>query len=110
MSIITVSEKAAKEIQNIIKEQKMDENTFLRIGVVAGGCAGFQYVLDLTDAAGEHDHKFESNSVTIICDPKSLLYLEGTEIDFKTDLTGRGFSFKNPNSSSCCNCEKSFCT
>jgi iron-sulfur cluster assembly protein len=107
---ILLSEIAAKEIKKIIADQNLPaEQTRLRVGVKGGGCSGFSYVLDLTeDPKGESDEEMESNGVKILCDMKSYLYLNGTEIDFKDEVMGRGFVFKNPNATHTCGCGSSF--
>jgi iron-sulfur cluster assembly protein len=107
---ITLSETAAKEIKGIISQQNLPtEKTFLRVGVKGGGCSGFSYLLDLTEEdPAETDEKLESNGVPILVDAKSLLYLDGTEIDFRDEVMGRGFVFKNPNATSSCGCGSSF--
>ena len=107
---IMLSEAAAKEIKDIIKQQSLpEENTRLRVGVKGGGCSGFSYLLDLTEEAkGESDEEIESHGVKILCDIKSYLYLNGVEIDFKDEVMGRGFVFKNPNATSTCGCGSSF--
>jgi len=107
---ITLSTTAAKEIKDIITAQNLPtEKTFLRVGVKGGGCSGFSYMLDLTEEdPGESDEKLESNGVPILVDAKSLLYLDGTEIDFRDEVMGRGFVFKNPNATSSCGCGSSF--
>src|SRR6266702_5284227 len=107
---IMLSEAAAKEIKHIIKEQGLpQEQTRLRVGVKGGGCSGFSYMLDLTEEAkGEADEEMEVHGVKILCDMKSYLYLNGTEIDFKDEVMARGFVFKNPNASSTCGCGSSF--
>jgi iron-sulfur cluster assembly protein len=107
---IILSPTAAKEIQSIIKQQELPaEQTRLRVGVKGGGCSGFSYMLDLTEEAkGDSDEEMESNGVKILCDMKSYLYLNGTEIDFKDEVMGRGFVFKNPNATSTCGCGSSF--
>ena len=107
---ITLSETAAKEVKRIIDEQKLPaEQTRLRVGVRGGGCSGFSYLLDLTEEpAGEQDETLESQGVKILVDMKSYLYLNGTEIDFKDEIMGRGFVFKNPNATSSCGCGSSF--
>ncbi len=107
---ITLSETAAKEIRDIIQQQELSgEGTRLRVGVKGGGCSGFSYMLDLTEEAkGESDEEMESNGVKILCDMKSYLYLNGVEIDFKDEVMGRGFVFKNPNATSSCGCGSSF--
>ena len=107
---ITLSETAAKEIKDIIKQQELSEgSTCLRVGVKGGGCSGFSYMLDLTEETkGENDEEMESHGVKILCDMKSYLYLNGVEIDFKDEVMGRGFVFKNPNATSTCGCGSSF--
>jgi iron-sulfur cluster assembly protein len=107
---IMLTETAAKEIRKIIQEQSLPaEQTRLRVGVRGGGCSGFTYMLDLTeDPVGESDEELDSHGVKIVVDNKSLLYLEGVEIDFKDEVMGRGFVFKNPNATSTCGCGSSF--
>lgn len=107
---ITLSESAAKEIKTIIKDQNLPaEQTRLRVGVKGGGCSGFSYMLDLTEEPkGEMDEEIDSNGIKILCDMKSYLYLNGVEIDFKDEIMGRGFVFKNPNATSTCGCGSSF--
>src|SRR2546423_14287149 len=107
---IMLSEAAAKEIKHIIQEQGLpQEQTRLRVGVKGGGCSGFSYMLDLTEEAkGEADEEMEVHGVKILCDMKSYLYLNGTEIDFKDEVMARGFVFKNPNATSTCGCGSSF--
>jgi iron-sulfur cluster assembly protein len=108
--MINLSEAAAKEIKTIIKDQNLPEGeTKLRVGVKGGGCSGFSYMLDLTEEpAGEADEVLESHGVKILCDMKSYLYLNGVEIDFKDEVMGRGFVFKNPNATASCGCGSSF--
>lgn len=107
---INLSESAAREIKEIIKQQGLpDAETRLRVGVKGGGCSGFSYMLDLTEEPkGEMDEEMESNGIKILCDMKSYLYLNGAEIDFKDEIMGRGFVFKNPNATSTCGCGSSF--
>ena len=120
---VIVTEKAAIEIASIITQQDLDPaNVRLRVGVKGGGCSGFSYLLDLTETQKETDELWEytfpltgeentegdSRTIRVICDPKSYLYLNGTEVDFKDELMGRGFVFNNPNASSSCGCGSSF--
>jgi iron-sulfur cluster assembly protein len=108
--MVSLSELAAKEIKKIIAEQGLPEGeTKLRVGVKGGGCSGFSYMLDLTEEpATESDEQLESSGIQILVDQKSALYLQGVEIDFKDEVMGRGFVFKNPNASSTCGCGSSF--
>lgn len=106
---VILSETAAREIKTIIEQQELDADTVcLRVGVKGGGCSGFSYVLDLTEKRKDSDELFEQHGVRVICDPKSLLYLGGTTVDFKDEIMGRGFVFNNPNASSSCGCGSSF--
>jgi iron-sulfur cluster assembly protein len=107
---LSLSEKAAGEIKTIIKEQGLEpEKTRLRVGVKGGGCSGFSYMLDLTEEAkGDSDEEIDCNGVKVLVDMKSYLYLNGVEIDFKDEVMGRGFVFKNPNATSTCGCGSSF--
>lgn len=107
---INLSETAAREIKSIITQQGLPEaETKLRVGVKGGGCSGFTYMLDLTEEpATESDEQLESNGIKILVDMKSYLYLNGVEIDFKDEVMGRGFVFKNPNATSSCGCGSSF--
>lgn len=106
---IHLSETAAREIKTIIEQQELDAATVaLRVGVKGGGCSGFSYILDLTEQTRETDELCEENGVKVVCDPKSYLYLNGTTIDFRDELMGRGFVFNNPNSTSTCGCGSSF--
>ncbi|GAB5496307.1 MAG: iron-sulfur cluster insertion protein ErpA [Phycisphaera sp.] len=106
---VTITEKAANEIKTIIEQQELDKDAVrLRLGVKGGGCSGFSYVLDLTETQKDTDEEFEMHGIKVICDPKSLLYLNGTTVDFKDELMGRGFVFNNPNASATCGCGSSF--
>jgi len=106
---LTLSETAAREIKTIIDQQELDaQKICLRVGVKGGGCSGFSYLLDLTDQAKETDETFEQHGVRVVCDPKSYLYLNGTTIDFRDEVMGRGFVFNNPNATSSCGCGSSF--
>src|SRR3954468_5684165 len=106
---VILTETAAKEVHSIIKEQELDgAKVCLRVGVKGGGCSGFSYLLDLTESRKATDEAFEQHGIRIICDPKSLLYLNGVTIDFKDEIMGRGFVFNNPNATSSCGCGSSF--
>ncbi len=106
---ITVTEKAAEEIQRVLEEQNSEADTALRVGVSAGGCSGFQYALKFENSFNEEtDHKEVQHGVTIITDKKSALYLDGTTLDFYDGLDQRGFKFDNPNATKSCGCGSSF--
>lgn len=106
---IVLTPTAAREVKTIIQQQELDaDKVRLRVGVKGGGCSGFSYILDLTEVKKDTDEEIELHGVKIICDPKSLLYLNGTTIDFKDEIMGRGFVFTNPNANSTCGCGSSF--
>ena len=122
---VTVTDTAVREIATIIRQQELDaEKIRLRVGVKGGGCSGFSYLLDLTETQkdsdemweytcvvpeGEGENKVEKEHVIrVICDPKSYLYLNGTTIDFRDEIMGRGFIFNNPNATASCGCGSSF--
>ncbi|MCH2144587.1 MAG: iron-sulfur cluster assembly accessory protein [Phycisphaerales bacterium] len=118
---VTVTDTAAREIDTIIRQQELDPATIrLRVGVKGGGCSGFSYLLDLTEVQKDSDESWavpfkvtdngedREGAITVVCDPKSYLYLNGTTIDFKDELMGRGFVFNNPNATTTCGCGSSF--
>jgi iron-sulfur cluster assembly protein len=106
---LILTERAAQEVKTIFGQQKLDPAaTFLRMGVKGGGCSGFGYSLDLTETKSDLDEEFELHGIKVVCDPKSYLYLNGTTLDFKDEIMGRGFVFNNPNATSSCGCGNSF--
>ena len=106
--MIGLTERARKEVKRIIAEQKLPPQTALRVGVKGGGCSGFSYTLGFDDQIAETDQLDDVDGVRVVCDPKSFLYLSGTEVDFEESLMGRGFKFGNPNASKTCGCGESF--
>lgn len=84
------------------------ESYFLRVGVKGGGCSGISYEMGFDDIPQEGDNVIEGNSIKIVIDKKSFLYLFGTELDFSDGLNGKGFQFINPNASRTCGCGESF--
>nr|AIA21247.1 hypothetical protein [Pyropia kanakaensis] len=108
MDFITITEQAVKQIA--ILKNNYDSNVHLRIGVRQGGCSGMSYSMDFehADNLKDTDEKLILESFSIVCDPKSLLYLYGLSLDFSTELIGGGFQFSNPNASQTCGCGKSF--
>jgi len=105
--MITVTQQASEKIKAIKVSQNAPDETGLRVRVVGGGCSGFQYQL-VFDAPKTGDQVFESDGVKVVVDPKSFLYLTGTEIDYVDGLTGAGFTLKNPNAKGGCGCGSSF--
>ena len=106
--MIEITERAAKEVRRIVADQSLGSATALRVGVKGGGCSGFSYTLGFDDQIAEVDQVTELDGIRIVCDPKSFLYLNGTQIDFEDNLMGRGFKFGNPNATKSCGCGESF--
>tara|TARA_R110002050_G_scaffold115975_1_gene232273 strand:+ start:296 stop:628 length:333 start_codon:yes stop_codon:yes gene_type:complete len=108
MSII-LTEAAAIEVNRIIEEQNLEELKYVRIGVVGGGCSGFQYDFNFTDKFDSKlDIMQEQHGVGVVVDKKSDLFLDGTTVDFYSGLDKRGFMFDNPNAVKSCGCGSSF--
>ncbi|MEZ6132251.1 MAG: iron-sulfur cluster assembly accessory protein [Planctomycetaceae bacterium] len=106
---VNLTEAAASEIKRVMTEQDRPELKFVRVGVVGGGCSGFQYSFDFTNSFDETaDVVSDQHGVGIVVDKKSDLFLDGTTIDFYTGLEKRGFTFNNPNAVKSCGCGSSF--
>ncbi|WP_370930873.1 iron-sulfur cluster insertion protein ErpA [Bartonella sp. DGB1] len=103
---ITITDAAAKQILLILA--KNPAKSALRIKVEGGGCSGFSYKYQLEEKATEDDIIIAKNNATIVIDPISLPFLQGSEVDFINDLMGKYFQINNPNSSSACGCGVSF--
>ena len=106
---VTVTSAAAGKISSLLVEEQKKE-AGLRVFVQGGGCSGFQYGLMIEDGPGdtESDKIFESNGVRLFVDPISIRYLTNAEVDFVDNITGGGFTIKNPNAKSTCGCGQSF--
>ena len=102
--MITLTKLAAKKIKTLLTEKK---ETGIRAGVQGGGCSGFTYKLEF-DNQDDNDRVISSHGVNLYVDPKSYLYLMGTEIDFVDELNQSGFKFVNPNAKRTCGCGESF--
>lgn len=98
---------AAEKVVEIRKAEDIEDSYLLRVKVMGGGCAGFQYDL-FFDEYAEGDNVFESSGVKLVCDQMSFMYLMGTEIDYVEGLQGAGFKFGNPNTTGSCGCGSSF--
>ena len=107
--MIKVSDTAKQKVVALMTEDGFDAATdYVRVGVKSGGCSGLSYELDFDKNAGEGDKVFEDNSVRIIVDKKSFLYLVGTTLEYSGGLNGKGFVFNNPNAQRTCGCGESF--
>ena len=105
--LIKVSASAAKKVSSLLTRQGR-ANGVLRVAVVGGGCSGLQYKMDLQDAPANRDILVESAGIKVVVDPKSALYVTGSELDFIDSLQEGGFKVKNPNAATTCSCGESF--
>lgn len=103
---ITLTEKAANHVSNYIARR--GKGVGLRLGVRTTGCSGLAYTLEFADEVAPHDNAFESHGVKVFVDPKSLVYLDGTELDYTREGLNEGFKFNNPNVKDECGCGESF--
>lgn len=107
--MIHVTEAAASRINALLAEENRPE-AGLRVFVQGGGCSGFQYGLMIDEGEGDaaSDQVFEVNGVRLVVDPISIRYLQGAEVDFVDNVSGGGFTIRNPNAKSTCGCGSSF--
>lgn len=105
---ISITEKAAREVEQIRSENNIPETYGLRVGVKGGGCSGLTYTLGFDADAKEGDTVIEDSGIKLFIDGKSLFYLMGTVLDFTDGLNGKGFVFNNPNAKKTCGCGESF--
>ena len=105
--LVTLTELAAEKVLEIADAEGIEDDLFLRLRVVGGGCSGFSYDLYF-DEKTPMDRQYELRGVSVIVDQMSLMYLVGTEIDYVEGLMGAGFKFHNPNVKSTCGCGSSF--
>jgi iron-sulfur cluster assembly protein len=103
---VTLTEKAATHVQTFLA--KRGKGVALRLGVRTTGCSGMAYKLEFADAIDPADIQFESHGVKVVIDPKSLPYLDGTQLDFAREGLNEGFKFNNPNVKDECGCGESF--
>ena len=103
---VTLSEAAARHVSRYIS--KRGKGVGVRLGVKTTGCSGLAYKLEYADDVAPEDHIFEAHGIKVLIDPKSLPYLDGTELDFVREGLNEGFKFNNPNVKSECGCGESF--
>lgn len=103
---ITLTESAARHVSRYL--ERRGKGIGLRLGVKTTGCSGLAYKLEYADDALPEDHTFESHGVKVLVDPRSLSYIDGTELDFVREGLNEGFRFNNPNVKSECGCGESF--
>ncbi len=103
---ITLTQNAAKHVQSFLA--KRGRGVGLRVGVRTSGCSGLAYKLEFADAANPDDQEFESHGVKVLVDPKSLQFIDGTELDYTREGLNEGFKFRNPRVKDQCGCGESF--
>ena len=104
--MITLTERAADHIRRFL--EKRGKGQGVRLGVKTSGCSGMAYALEFVDTPEEADQVFESFGVKVFVDAKSLLYLDGTQLDYVKEGLQEGFKFDNPNAQNTCGCGESF--
>jgi len=104
--LVKLTPSAASKVSTLLTKQGRT-NGVLRVAVVGGGCSGLQYKMDLQDGPAQRDILVESGGVRVVVDPKSALYVTGSELDYLDALDG-GFKVKNPNAATSCSCGESF--
>jgi iron-sulfur cluster assembly protein len=104
--MITMTESAARHVANFIA--KRGKGVGIRLGVKTSGCSGMAYKLEFADGPDPEDHVFESHGLKVLVDPRSLPYIDGTELDYTREGLNEGFKFNNPNIKDQCGCGESF--
>jgi iron-sulfur cluster assembly protein len=106
--MLFVSDSAKGKIQEILTDEGMSDDFFVRVSVTSGGCSGLSYQMDFDNEMQPKDQEFNDNGVRVITDLKSFLYLCNSTLEFSGGLNGKGFHFSNPNSARECGCGESF--
>lgn len=106
-SLVTITERAQREVREIFERERRGDGVGLRLCVIGGGCSGLSYEMKF-DEAGADDTRIPYDGFSVILDPKSAIYLKGITLDFQDGLMGKGFVFVNPNASNTCGCGESF--
>ncbi len=106
--MIYISDSAKQQVAALKTEANLNDDYFVRVSVVGGGCSGLSYKMDFDNQEQPNDQVFEDKGVKIVTDLKSFLYLFGTMLDFSRGLDGKGFHFVNPNAARTCACGESF--
>ncbi|MET0223602.1 MAG: iron-sulfur cluster assembly accessory protein [Terrimicrobium sp.] len=105
--LIRVRDAASAKLRALLARQGRASGA-LRVSIIGGGCSGLQYKMDLVDGPANRDILVESNQVRVVIDPKSALFVSGSELDFSEDLQKGGFKVSNPNAVAHCSCGESF--
>lgn len=104
---ITISDAAAVQVQALI-DQRSKPTEGIRVGIRTRGCSGMSYTIEYADEIGEYDEVVEEKGVKVLIDPKAIMFLIGTEMDYKEEKLQSGFTFTNPNEKGRCGCGESF--
>lgn len=105
--LIRLTQSAGKKVGDLLRKQGRSDGV-LRVAVIGGGCSGLQYKMDLQDAPANRDILVQSAGVRVVVDPKSAIYVTGSELDFVEALQDGGFKVNNPNAATSCSCGESF--
>ncbi|HEY2951159.1 MAG TPA: iron-sulfur cluster assembly accessory protein [Verrucomicrobiae bacterium] len=105
--LIKVTSNAAKKVTSLLTKQGRAQGV-LRVAVIGGGCSGLQYKMDLQDGPASRDILVETGGIKVVVDPKSALYITGSELDYVEALQDGGFKVTNPNAATSCSCGESF--
>ncbi len=105
--LIKVTDNAARKVSSLLSKQGRPEGV-LRVAVIGGGCSGLQYKMDLQDKPANRDILVNTGGIKVVVDPKSALYVTGSELDYSDALQDGGFKVKNPNAATSCSCGESF--
>lgn len=106
--MIYISDKARERVLKMWEEDHLSQDHFVRVSVTSGGCSGLTYNMNFDNTPLPSDEVFEDKGIKLVVDPKSILYLLGTTLDFSEGLSGKGFYFNNPNAARTCSCGESF--
>jgi iron-sulfur cluster assembly protein len=106
--LIRITEPASQKLRSLLERQGRLAHGGLRVAVIGGGCSGLQYKMDLVDGPANRDIMVESQGVRVVVDPKSALFVSGSELDYSDDLQKGGFKVTNPNAVAHCSCGESF--
>lgn len=110
--MIKVTKKAVEKLNEVIEEFKKEDanikEIYIRVGIKGGGCSGYQHILAVEDGKNDRDTVYNIDGLDFIIDNISVLYLEGTTLDFVSDLNKHGFKFTNPSAKTTCGCGSSF--
>ena len=106
--MVFIAESAKAKAVELMKDENLSDDYFIRVSVVSGGCSGLSYKMDFDNESQPNDQVFEDNGMKLVTDLKSFLYLCNTTLEFSGGLNGKGFYFNNPNAARECGCGESF--